>query len=105
MPEGLEPLPFDTSKVTVQAMIDMHEGEPWLLSSQGDYDTFAVQTFKKDGSNPQTLLALQWPTRINHTDTEVLVRLLIHPDDVRGLIDVLTQTCDWLDMVKRKRWK
>jgi hypothetical protein len=101
MTDALQPLPFDPSRVTVQSMIDLHAGEPWLLTSGGDYDTFAVYVLKRDGTDGQTLIALQWPTRINHTDTEQIVQLLIHPDDVRGLVDVLTHTCDWLDEAKR----
>lgn len=102
MADGLQPLPYDPSRVNIQGMIDLHAGEPWLLTKEGNYDSFVVETFKKDGSNPQTLIALQWPTRINGgTHEEVLVQLLIHPEDVRGVIDVLSRTCDWLDEVKR----
>lgn len=101
MSEGLEPLPYDPSAFEVQSMLDLHEGEPWFMTDAGEYDTFALYAMKADGTNPQILVALQWPTRINRTDTKQVVQMLIHPDDAKGLAEILTATTDWLDAVKR----
>jgi hypothetical protein len=101
MADDLEPLSYDPSKMIVKSMLDLHEGEPWYLSNGGEYDTFAVYAFKKDGTDGEILVALQWPTRINRTDIKKFVQLLIHPDDARGLAEVLNSTCDWLDAAKR----
>lgn len=99
--EPIRPVPFDPSRATVVAMLDLHAGEPWLMTAAGDYHAFAVEAMKRDGSNFQSLIALQWPARANGTDDHSVVQLLIHPDDVRGLVGVLAHTLAWLDEAKR----
>jgi hypothetical protein len=95
------PAEFDPTRIKVQEAIDLHAGEPWLLTSGGDYNSFVVYTLVQSGKRGRYLIALQWPTRVNGTDIEQMVQLLIDPEDVRGLMEVLGHTLTWMDVAKR----
>lgn len=89
------PLPGDPDGVTVEAMFDARNAD-WILATDGDYQTAAVETMQADGSAHQTCVALEWPGRRNHSDEQVTVRLLISPEDAIGLAQVLAHTGLWL---------
>lgn len=92
---SLRPLPNDPSGMQVESMFDLRS-EEWWLTDGGDYQTAAVEAMTNDGSNHQTLIALEWPARLNHSTEVKRLRLLIHPDDALGLASVLAHTAAWL---------
>lgn len=89
-----QPIPGDPSAVQVAAMFDA--GGDWLVTAPGDYQTAAVQAMQRDGSHLQNVVILEWPTRRNHSDEHVMVRLIISPDDALGLAQVLAHTARWM---------
>lgn len=100
----LQPLPDDPSASEIESMLDLRSDE-WWLSTAGDYQTAAVEAMKADGTDHQTLIALEWPARRNHGTDHKTIRLLIHPDDAAGLAQVLTHTARWLDARRRRSRK
>jgi hypothetical protein len=88
------PISLDPSRITIARMIEVDQS--WLLGTDGDYEAFAVETMKRDGTSWQRAIAVRWPARINKTDEKVLLRLLISPEDALGLADVLMHTAGWL---------
>lgn len=100
MSEPVRPLPFDPSRDNVQSFLTDLDGD-WLYTSAGDYQTAAVEGFKRDGTNYQRLIALSWPVR-HHGETEdTLLQLLIDPVDVVGLLANLSHTVAWLTAAER----
>lgn len=102
--EPLKPLPHDPSRVQVKSMLDLAEEQdtnPWLFAAEGEYHTYVVEAFKRDGSGRQTLVAIEWPGRIRNTDDRVTVRVLIDPEDALGLFHTLADTLMWLDVARR----
>lgn len=95
MDDELQPLPYDPAAAEIVEMFDLG-AENWYYSAPGDYQVAAVQAMKNDGTNFQTLLALEWPVRNRNTNEESTLRLLIHPDDAVGLASVLQHTTKWL---------
>ena len=95
MDDELRPLPFDPSAVNIVSMFDL-DSDDWEYSDKGDYETCIVQAFKRDGTNPQTLLALTWPMRNRRTKKITTLRLLIHPEDAANLADTMKRSLDWL---------
>lgn len=94
MPEHFRPLPDDPDGEVIAAMFDANED--WLLAAGGSYQTGAAECMKADGSAFQRVVILEWPTRRNHTDEQVMVRLMISPEDAIGLADVLRHTGRWM---------
>jgi len=90
----IRPIPTDPARSIVEGMIEADES--WLLTSAGDYETFAVETVTKGGGNWQRVIALRWPCRINKTDEFVTLRLMVSPEDALGLAEVLVHTANWL---------
>jgi hypothetical protein len=88
------PIPVDPSAVTVKSMIEIDQS--WLMAAPGDYEAFAVEAMTRSGTNWQRVVALRWPARINKTDEEVTLRLLVAPEDAIGLARVLMHTATWL---------
>ncbi len=93
--EGFRPLEDDPSKREIQSLLDLTEGERWVMTAPGDYAAATVEGFKKDGSSHQYLIALTWPGRYNHSDEEVTVQLMMHPEDAAGLAEVLAHSVSW----------
>ena len=88
------PIPLDPSRDIVESMIEADQS--WLLSAPGDYESFAVETMTRDGGSYQRGIAIRWPARINKTDEQVTLRLIIAPEDAVGLAEVLTHRARWL---------
>lgn len=95
MPDDIRPVPGDNSEATVVKFIDLADGE-WLLASDGKYQTYAVETMLRDGSNWQRALVLEYPVRVNKTNDYRTIRLIISPEDALGLSDVMAHTSTWL---------
>ncbi len=91
----LRPLPDDPDRDVIASMMDLANDE-WLLTAAGDYSAAAGETMKKDGSDYQRLVMLEWPARVNKTQEHRTVRLLISPEDALGLCDVLAHTARFL---------
>lgn len=89
------PIPGDPSAADVTAMFDA-TSEDWLLTAGGDYITVAVQTFLKDGSGFQVMIAVEWPVRRNHSAGTEMLRLMISPEDALGFAQALTKSASWL---------
>ena len=90
----VRPVPLDPSAHLVAEAIS--SASTWLLTDSGDYQTFAVEAFRNDGTGHQVAVALQWPARLNHDDSPATVRLLISPEDAEGLAKTLLSTVRWL---------
>lgn len=88
------PIPIDPSREQVMEMIEVDQS--WLMATDGEYSTFAVEMLRNDGSNWQRAIALRWPARINKTDEQVELRLVVSPEDAMGLAKVLLHTATWL---------
>lgn len=93
--DDLRPVPNDPGAAHVQSMVDLH-GQGWVVTAEGDYETAAVEGFKRDGTGYQPLVAVTWAGRVMHSDERVQVKLLVHPDDAEGLARVLSHTVRWL---------
>jgi len=89
------PIAGDPSSSQVVAMLDIDNVE-WWLTNGGDYMTAAVETMARDGSDWQRVIALEWPTRLNHGTEEKVIRLMISPEDAVGLAETLLHTANWL---------
>lgn len=96
---GIRPIEGDPASDQIMRMFDLGNDE-WLLAAPGDYQTAAVETFKRDGSGYQRVIALEWPGRVNHSDEVRIVRLMVSADDALGLADVLTHTAKWLRSIE-----
>lgn len=90
----IRPIPLDPSREVVESILEADQS--WLVAAAGDYEAFAVETMRRDGSNWQRLIAIRWPARINKTDEHVQLRLLVDPEDAAGLAQVLIHTATWL---------
>lgn len=88
------PLRVDPSAEMIKSMIEVDQS--WLVAAAGDYEVFACETIKRDGTNWQRVVAVRWPARINKTDELVQLRLLLHADDAIGLAQSLIHTGTWL---------
>lgn len=97
--EGLRPVEGDQTADQVQAALDL-AGAEWLLTSAGDYNSFAVEKFNTDGTE-ELAIVLEWPCRVNKTNDERVIRLVIHPDDALALSGVLAHTSGWLKEYER----
>lgn len=95
MSGDLRPLPDDPGADYVEAMLAVRDAE-WLLTSRGDYVTYAVETMKADGSGHQVAVAFECPVRVNNGTETRVVRLLIAPEDAEGLAENLAHTTAWL---------
>jgi hypothetical protein len=91
----LRPLPQDPDGDVIEAMVDLN-GEEWLMTAAGDYQTAAVEGFKNDGSGFTRLVVVEWPGRLNKSDEERTVRLAMAPEDALGLAQVLTHSARFL---------
>ena len=94
MSQHWRPLPDDPDGPVVAAMFDA--GADWLLTAQGDYQTAAAEAMRADGTDLQVVVILEWPTRRNHSDELVMVRLMMSPEDAWGLAGTLETTAEWL---------
>ena len=92
---GIRPIPEDSSSEEVKLVLEQFD-DSWALANAGDYMTFAVDAFKNDGSNHQKLLALVFPARLNNTDEDITIRLLLSPEDAQGLAETMAHTVAWL---------
>lgn len=99
----IRPIPSDPNAATVRSMFDLR-GELWHVARAGEYQTAAVETMKNDGTNWQRLVALEWPGRVNNSDEETILRLLISPEDAMGLAEVLAHTAVWLRAADQLGW-
>lgn len=100
MSDELRPMPYDPSAATVSEMIDL-DADDWYFTAAGEYQSGAVEAMKRDGSNAQTLIALEWPARLRGTDERRTLRLLISPEDAVGLADVLAHSARWVAAARR----
>lgn len=89
------PIPGDPSAAEITAMFDA-TSEDWLLTAPGDFVVAAVQTFLKDGSGFQEMVAVEWPVRRNHSQEDQVLRLMISPEDALGFAQTLVQSASWL---------
>ena len=95
----IRPVPNDPSIVEVTAMLEANE--EWYLTRPGEFQTAAVETMKRDGSDWQRLILMTWPARHNYGDEDEEVRLAISVEDAAGLVETLTHTIKWLRAVER----
>lgn len=93
--ESIRPIPGDPSADEITEMLDIRNAE-WLVAGQGEYGAAAVEAMKASGAGYQHLIALTWPARVNNSDEERMVRLLIHPEDAVGIAAVLLDSSKWL---------
>jgi len=93
--EGIRPLPDDAAGEQIISMFDLDAAD-WNYTEAGDYQAAIVQCFKRDGSELQTLIALEWPIRNRNTGELSTMRLLISPEDAVGLAEVITTSARWL---------
>lgn len=91
----IRPLSYDPSADTVAEAFDLASDE-WWLTAGGEYHTAAVETMRRDGTDYQRCVALEWPCRLNHGDELRTIRLLISPEDAEGLADGLEHTARWM---------
>lgn len=89
------PIPGDPSAADITAMFDA-TSEDWLLTAGGDYMVAAVQTFLKDGSGFQEMIAVEWPVRRNHSTEDQVLRLMISPEDALEFAETLMHSAMWL---------
>lgn len=100
--DSIRPLPFDPSFEMVQGFLDAATDDTeWLMTSPGDYQSCAVETMLKDGSQFQQMIMFEIPVRINHTKDRKTIRLFIHPEDAEGMADTLSHTAKWLMASRR----
>lgn len=97
---GVQPIPEDPSNPEIALVIRQFD-DAWALAAGGDYMTFAVEAFKNDGSDHQKLVAMVFPSRYNHTDEDVTIRLLLSPEDAQGLAETLAHTVAWLSSLEQ----
>ncbi len=79
----------------------LEANEEWYLTRPGEFQTAAVETMKRDGSDWQRLILMTWPARHNYGDEDEEVRLAISVEDAAGLVETLTHTIKWLRAVER----
>lgn len=91
---GIRPIPGDPSAERVAAITDVDQ--TWAVTAAGDYESFAVEAFNRDGGDYDRLIAIRWPARLNKTDEHVSIRILMHPEDAVGLAEVLVHTARWM---------
>jgi hypothetical protein len=91
----LRPLPDDPAAAEIVSMFDLGD-DNWLVTIAGEYQTAAGEAMKRDGSNWQEVVMVEWPCRTNRRDDAHTLRLMISPEDAIGLAEVLARTANWM---------
>lgn len=105
MPEfHITPHPEDNSKDIVLEVFAMDKEDEWWLTEEGEYKTAAGLLVRySDTDNPEVMVMLEWPMRRNKSQESKTLRLLIHPDDAKGLSEVLEHTAIWIQEWSRRK--
>lgn len=98
---AFEPIPDDPDRVQVGAMFDADA--TWVMADTGEMDAAAVQTFMRDGTGLQEVIALRWPGRLNKTNEHTEVRMMMSAEDAMTLAAALAHSARFVLTRKAKR--
>jgi hypothetical protein len=88
------PVPGDPSADQVEKLFEA--GADWINTVGGDIKTSAVLAMKKDGTDEQFLVAVEWGGRHNHTREPATVQVLVSPEDAIQIGEQLIHSGTWL---------
>jgi len=98
MNADLTPVPGDPDATLVGEWLSAHSD--WIMTAAGDHMTAAVMVPRADEPDDY-LVAMEWPGRRNKTDEQILVKLLMSPEDALVLSADLAHTARFL--MERRR--
>lgn len=103
MPRQFKPLSGDPGGARVMEMFDAG-GDAWVLVGSGtekDIKTAAAYAMKGDGSGGQYVVLAQTGGRINNSEVEVPINLMISPEDALQFALGLIQAAKFAEAHRR----